>query len=108
MNDKYIGKGELSGCGVYAGRSFKEGEVVCRYHLMYLSDEEYALLPESEKMFTHRLDGKIVLYGIPARYVNHSSDPNTVQDVKQKCDVACRDIERDEMITTDASKEFPV
>lgn len=100
-----IGKGNLAGKGVYANRDFKKEEVVIQYQLKPLTKEEYTLLPESEKMFTHTHRGQIYLYSEPERYVNHSDNPNTYQDLVKQCDIALRDIEKGEMITTDATKD---
>ena len=104
-NDVVIGKGKLLGKGVYANRDFKKDEVVIKYHLKPLTEEEYKNLPESKKMFTHSYRGQIFLYQEPERYVNHSSEPNTYQDHIQKADIALRDIKKGEMITTDATKD---
>lgn len=57
------------------------------------------------KMFTHTHGDMNYLYSEPERYVNHSNHPNTYQDLKNKCDVALRDIKKGEMITTDATKD---
>lgn len=105
MNDIIIGKGNLAGKGVYAGRDFKKGEVVIPYHLTSLTEEEFDRLPESEKMFTHTHWGIIKLYSEPERYVNHSENPNTYQDLVNKCDIALRDIKKGEEITGDAAKD---
>jgi hypothetical protein len=105
MDDVVVGEGNLAGKGVYAGRDFKKGEVVIRYRLRVLSKAEFAGLPESERMFTHRHNGVIMLYAVPERYVNHSSDPNTRQDLDGQADIALRDIARGEAITTDATKD---
>jgi hypothetical protein len=104
-NDVIIGKGNLDGKGVYANRNFKKGEVVIKYNLKSISEEEYNQLPESEKMFTHMHWGVIKLYSIPERYVNHSDTPNTYQDLKAGYDIALRDILMGEMITGDATKD---
>ena len=101
----YVGAGELGGKGVYANREIKAEEVVIIYKLVNLSEDEYRNLPDSEKLFTHIHGGTIVLYGEPERYVNHSDNPNTYQDHMRRCDVALRDISKDEMITTDAKKD---
>jgi len=101
----YVGAGDLGGCGVYARRDIKKGETVVPYRLMELTEEEFLLLPESEQEFTHRHFGKTMLYGIPERYVNHSDQPNTIQDFDRGCDVACRDISKGEMVTTDSAKD---
>lgn len=105
MSDLIIGKGNLTGKGVYAGRDFKKGEVVSKYSLKELTEKEYQKLPESEKVFTHYHWGVIYLYLEPDRYVNHSETPNTHQDHKNQCDVAARDIKKGEMITCDATKD---
>lgn len=105
MNDVLVGEGKLAGKGVYAGRDFKEGEIVVQYHLKPLTQEEYDNLPESEKMFTHSYRDQIFLYQMPERYVNHSPKPNTYQDHIKKADIALRDIKKGEMITTNAKKD---
>ena len=105
MNDIIIGKGNLDGKGVYANRNFKKGEVVIKYNLRPLSKQEFKNLPESEKEFTHTHWGVIHLYMEPERYVNHLNNSNTYQDLTNKCDIAWRDIEKGEMITTDATND---
>ena len=98
-------KGNLAGRGVYADRNFKTGEVVIAYHLKSLTQQDFESLPESEKMFVHTHHGIRHLYSEPERYVNHSPDPNTRQDLEKKQDIAIRDIVKGEMITTDATKD---
>jgi len=105
MKDVTIGRGNLAGKGVYANRDFKKGEVVIRYNLKTLTEEEFENLSESEQMFTHIRQGVTYLYSEPERYVNHSDNPNTEQDFNNDCDVALRNIPRGERITTDATKE---
>jgi len=91
--------------GIFANKNFKKGEVVIKYHLQPLTTEEFDHLPNREKEFTHKHKGIIYLYSSPERYVNHSANPNTKQDLKNKCDVAKRDIKKGEEITTDATKD---
>ena len=105
MSGLIIGKGNLAGKGIYANRDFKRGEVVTKYNLRPLSKEEYKNLPKSENKFTHTHWGQIYLYLEPDRYVNHSKNPNTYQDLINKCDIAARDIKKGEMITCDATKD---
>lgn len=105
MSGLIIGKGKLADKGVYANRDFKKGEIVTKYNLKPISKEEYKSLPRSEKRFAHTHWGQIYLYLEPDRYVNHSKTPNTYQDLKNKCDIASRDIKKGEMITTDAAKD---
>lgn len=105
MNDITIGKGNLAGKGVYAARDFKKGEIVIKYNLKSLTKQEFENLPQSEEEFTHTHRETIHLYSEPERYVNHSDNPNTRQDLENFCDVAARDIAKGEMITTDATKD---
>lgn len=105
VNDVVIGKGNLAGKGVFANRDFKKGEVVIRYHLIPLTQEQFDSLPQSEQMFTHTHWGGINLYSEPERYVNHSSTSNTYQDLVKQCDIALRDIKKGEAITGDATKD---
>ena len=105
MNDIFVGKSKMFGKGIFANRNFKKGEVVIQYHLKPLSEKEFQNLTKMEKNFTHNHFGVIYIYSSPERYVNHSANPNTNPDVKNKCDVAIRDIKKGEEITTDAAKD---
>ncbi len=105
MNDVFIGKGKLFGKGVFSNRNFHEGEVVINYNLKPLTNKEFQKLTELERNFVHNHKGKLYLYSSPERYVNHSSNPNTTQDLKNKCDIAIRNIKKGEAITTDATKD---
>ncbi len=104
-NDVFIGEGDLHGKGVYAKRRFRIGQVVIKYNLKPLTQEEFDALPANEKDFTHVHREVIYLYSEPERYVNHSDTPNTYQDFVDKADVALRVIKKGEMITTDATKD---
>ena len=105
MENVFIGKGNLSGKGVYANRNFNQGESIIKYDLNPLTEKEFQSLPEVERIFVHTHWNQKYLYGVPERYVNHSSSPNTEQDLNKKCDVAIRDIKKGEMITADATKD---
>jgi len=106
MNDVVIGKGNLTGKGVYANRDFKRGEIVIKYRLKPLTPEEFDELPDWEKEFTHTQFGVLNLYSEPERYVNHSNKPNTYQSFENGgADIALKDIKKGEAITTDATKD---
>ena len=105
MESIYIGKGDLADKGVYANHDFKKGDMVIQFHLQPLTNEEYLNLPENEQMFVHKHSGQWYLYSEPERYVNHSDNPNTYQDLERKQDIAIQDIKKGEMITTDSSKD---
>ena len=105
MRNVIIGKGNLDYKGVYANRNFKKGDIVIKYHLKKLTKKQFENLSKSEKKFTHKHNNIIYLYSFPERYVNHSSSPNTIQDFKNKSDIAKRNIKRGDKITTDSSKD---
>jgi len=73
--------------------------------LKAISQIEFDELEDSEKEYTHSHWGQMYLYGEPERYVNHLENPNTYQDLENKCDIASRDIKKGEMITCDDSKD---
>ena len=98
-------KKSILGKSIFANRDFKKGEIVIKYNLKLLTKQEFKNLPETEKNFTHKHHSKIYLYSSPERYVNHSSNPNTIQDLSKKCDIAIKDIRKGEEITTDSTKD---
>lgn len=106
MADIIVGKGKLDGKGAYANRRFSTGEKVLDWRLGQLSNDEYTSLPVGERKFVHSFWGRMYLFGIPSRYTNHSVNPNTRADFDHDCDFAIRDIEKGEMITTNASDEI--
>jgi hypothetical protein len=105
INSVIIGKGNLAGKGVYANRNFKKGQVVIHYNLKPLTEKEYDGLPQKERMFVHKHKGQIYLYSEPERYVNHSNNPNTYQDLDKKQDIALKEIKKGELLTTNAKKD---
>lgn len=105
MNDVYIRSGKIDNKGVYADRKFNKGEIVIKYNLKPLSELEFKQLLDREKKFVHSHQNKLFLYSEPERYVNHSDIPNTYQDLENHYDIALRDIDTDEEITTDSSKD---
>jgi len=91
--------------GVFAKRDFEKGEIVIAYTLKSLTKKDFEELPDIDKTFVHEHKGTLYLYSEPERYVNHSKDPNTIQDLKKNCDIAKRLIRKGEEITTDATKD---
>ena len=100
--DVTIGKGNMSGKGVYAARSFKKGEVVIKYSLKPLTFDELKALSPEDYRATHNNNGQIYLYPEPVRYVSHSENPNVRNDHDRQADIALRDIKSGELITVDA------
>ena len=105
MDNITVGQGKLAGKGIYANRDFKKGEVVINYSLRPLTEDEFRKLPKNERMFVHQHHNIFYLYSEPERYVNHSDNPNTYQDLEKGCDIALRDISAGEEITTDSTKD---
>jgi hypothetical protein len=68
-------------------------------HLPVLSDEAVRALPEEQRNFLAVMDGQHVLFKTPARFVNHSCNPNARGS--DRCDIATRRIEASEEITVD-------
>jgi len=105
MSDVTIGKGNLAGKGVYAARDFGRGEVVLKYDLKPITFQELKELSKVDYLATHNENGQIYLYPEPARFVNHSEDPNVRNDHKARADIAIKDINKGEAITVDASND---
>ncbi len=106
MEDIYIGKGKLAGKGLFANRDFKKGELVKRWNLKPLSQEQFDALPKSEHMFVHSFGGRMFLFPEPSRYTNHSAMPTLRSDFEIQCDYAIRDIQKGEPITINATDEI--
>jgi len=105
-NDIMVKNSKIEGNGVFANRDFKKGEVVIKWNTDFvLPDEKIKQLPHDELKYVVPYKGKFILQQAPARYVNHSCDPNT--HVVDECsDVAIRDIKKGEEITSDYSASF--
>jgi hypothetical protein len=85
------------GLGVFANREFKKGEIVIKWNLKALSQEEYNKLTEYEKNnFCHKRNGIQYYYPIPERYVNRFKNPNVVPDFEKEANIALRDIKQGE------------
>jgi SET domain-containing protein len=94
-----VRKSPIAGKGLFATAIIKKGETVLSWHPKELSREEADALPTSEKHYLYP-DGDTMLYmQPPERFVNHSCEPNT--HVIGKNDVASRDIQLGEEITSD-------
>ena len=100
MPDTVVTKSKIEGKGVFAGRKFKKGEIVIKWTISHeLSKEEAENFPKKEKRYVAFFGGKYVLQLPPARFVNHSCEPNTF--AKDFCDIALQGIKKGEEITSD-------
>jgi len=98
--DIIVKKSKIEGKGVFANRDFKKGEVVIKWDIsQQLTKDEVDKLSKIKRKYVIYLNGKYTLMQPPARYVNHSCEPNT--NVHNFCDVAIREIKRGEEITSD-------
>jgi hypothetical protein len=91
----------IHGQGVFAARRIEAGEVIIDWSECseVLSDEAVKALPGEERIFVSIIDGQNVLFKPPARFVNHSCNPNA-----RGCDrhdIATRVIEAGDEITVD-------
>ena len=96
----------IHGQGVFAARRIEAGEVIIDGGRELLTEDELDALPPDEKMFVSVIDGHTVLMLPPARFVNHSCNPNA-RGTDQR-DVAIRVIEAGEEVTVDyVAEEVP-
>jgi SET domain-containing protein len=99
-NDIIVKNSKIEGMGVFANRDFKKDEVVIKWNTdTILTDEEVKNLPEKEKRYISSFRNKYLLQQPPARFVNHSCEPNT-KVVDESSDIAIKDIKKGDEITS--------
>lgn len=95
----------IEGLGVFACRTFRRGERIRRINVVREITPESPLRPEVGERADHcdYPDGKVVLFGLPDRHLNHGCDPNAyvVYDAEHCWLVARRDIAAHDEITCD-------
>jgi SET domain-containing protein len=89
----------IHGRGVFAIRRIEAGEVIIDGCREVLNDEAVEALPPEERDFISVINGQNVLMRPPARFVNHSCNPNARGTDRH--DVAIRVIEAGEEVTVD-------
>lgn len=95
-----VKESKIQGKGLFAKSKIREGETIVVWRPKILSKEEANLLPKGERDHYLYPEGNKLLYmQEPERYMNHSCDANT--HVIERSDVASRDIEEGEEITSD-------
>ena len=96
----------IHGQGVFAVRRIEAGEIIIDGCRELLTEDELDGLPPDEKLFVSVIDGHPVLMLPPARFVNHSCNPNARGSDRR--DVAIRVIEAGEEVTVDyVAEEVP-
>ena len=106
-NDNVIVRASpISGLGVFAIRDVSKGALVASWeHRRLLSEKEYAALTSAEKSYCTKIRGVYEMLPIPARYINHSCEPNV--EARESGDVAIQNIASGEEITADYALEYP-
>jgi hypothetical protein len=89
----------IQGLGVFATRRIEPGEIIIDGCREVLTEEAVKALPTEERIFLAVMDGRNILMIPPARFVNHSCNPNA-RGTDQH-DVAIRVIEAGEEVTVD-------
>lgn len=88
------------GLGVFANRDFKAGEIVIKWNLKALTEQQYQELPLYEKEnFCHKRNGIQWLYPEPERHVNRFKNPNVAPNFEMQADIALRDIKKGEELS---------
>ena len=100
VNDFEVKESPINGRGIFAKRAIKSGETIFEWNPKVLTKEEAQKLPPKDELkhYTYPDGDNILWMQPPERYMNHSCDANT--EVVGKCDVAVRDIEPGEEITS--------
>ena len=101
MEDILVKQSPIHGRGVFAARRIEPGEVIIDWSACsdVLSDAAVKALSGEESIFVSVIDGQSILFKPPARFVNHSCNPNA--RAGDHHDVAIRVIEAGEEITVD-------
>jgi len=78
MSDVEVKQSCIEGLSPFAARSFRKGERIRRVKVVREMTPEAPIREDLGERVDHCSypDGKIVLWGLPDRHVNHSCDPN--------------------------------
>jgi SET domain-containing protein len=104
MKNIVVKKSGISGKGIFALRDFKKGEIVLKWNPKFIRKDKIRRLPNKNIQYVSKIGKKFVLMQSPEKYVNHSCESNT--KMIGGCDVAKRNIKKNEEITTDYSGCF--
>ena len=103
MENVIVHDSPIHGQGVFATRRIEAGEIIIDGCRRLLGEEAVEALPAPEKIFVSVIDGRNILMEPPARFVNHSCNPNARGSDRQ--DIAIRIIEAGEEVTVDYAAE---
>ena len=95
----------IEGVGVFALEEFKEGDLVSTVNVVREITDSAPLRPDCGELFEHCAypDGRVVLYGMPDRHLNHNCDPNAYEAYERGVAVirARRSIQPGDEVTID-------
>jgi len=96
-----IGPSAIHGLGLFAAEPIGAGTTIIEWSdcARILTEDQVAALPPEERKYLSFIEGRHVLFEPPARFVNHSCDPNARGGSGR--DAALRDIGAGEEITVD-------
>jgi SET domain-containing protein len=103
FQDVYVSESKIHGFGVFAKKKFLKGEQVLVWKPKIINEEELNRLNNKEKTYISEFGGVLKLMQEPERFVNYSIANNTTPN--ELGDVATRDIEIGEEITSDYNGE---
>ncbi len=105
LADVEVRRSRIEGLGVFAARTFRAGDRIRRVNVVREITRERPIREDLGERADHCSypDGKVVLFGLPDRHVNHSCDPNAWEQYEGDCSylVARREIAAGEEITCD-------
>ncbi len=100
-----VRESSTQGFGIFTLGFFKQGETIRQVNIIRENTASAPLQPDDGELFEHCAypDGKVVLYGPPDCYMNHSCEPNVFYDYTQEPPVtrAMRDIAPGEELKVD-------
>lgn len=105
MARTFFGPSAIHGVGLFAVKPIRAGETILEWSecSQVLSEEQVAALSPGELRYVSFIEGRSILFEPPARFVNHSCDPNARGSSGR--DSALRDIAAGEEITVDYVQE---
>jgi SET domain-containing protein len=111
-----LDRSPISGIGVFASQDILKGDLIWKMTSIssfHISPKKYKALSQIEKDFIIQKDyywideqGNYVIPIDDSRFVNHSSDPNIIEQDDNHC-VASRDIKQNEELTIDYKTLIP-
>ena len=102
-DDIIIKKSKIIGKGIFANRNFSKGEIIFKWKPKLIKKSDIKGLSKKERTYVEKIASRYYIMQSPERFVNHSCKSNTV--VKNKSDVAIRDIKKGEEITSNYSNQ---